>query len=770
MEFWLLIILALLLVGTSYLGTGRPGRRFFFYLFWIPGILAVVTAIILFMSVPLFDQDLMAFPYYMVFLTGGLLFLALAQIMAIFGGRAWMSAQLAEERQQRAISEITQVAVSSTSLMELLNFTLDSIAGMLGMAGGAIHVFNRARQNLVLGSYKGISARLARRLETVDLGDTAIGKSARNKRLLIIRNLRLSPDYEIFGGKIDGFNYMALIPVISEGEHWGVITLFGKGGYTPGRLQVDLLEQFGEQLGSAMVLGRRMRATQSSLDNMKTLIGSIADELLTGSRLLQSGAGIVRAIAWSLTRILNGDRFDLCRRTDSGWVITLSSEPGAERRSLTADPDSEFDQSRPSGMFGWDQAAPFAEFMERRPYIFCMLPDRETWMFIRLESRRRITVDFDFFYDACRIIYGLSRIISTGKDSIVGKESAGLAAMPAAVSEIDTLEKKAGLITDTFERISHDLEKLIDEYSSEKTSDEIRGLLGWLDVIRTSASEGRNITESILGIHEIGELGESPDEPETIARIAIDNIARSTQHFPSITVKSINKSITLRYSPQFFSDMVSRFVGLAIESAGDKSSLVFTSESNGDVVALRLDGEKLPAPQGPRPKWISEMGARLECSSLVNERGDSVETWRLIFPQASPDDDTSRKTRILAVDTRDIIRDLLAGMLTQLGHEPAIVESSSEALRLFERGLESGDKFDIVIADNAIDELSGIRLAARMKTSDPDVFFILTPGWGMEPDRALAKKSGVDMIMEKPFRLEQLSEAIAGAGKKAASR
>ena len=143
------------------------------------------------------------------------------------------------------------------------------------MSAGAAHIFHAARQNLVLGSYIGLSARMARRLEMLGLDDTAIGRTAKNKRLLIIRNLRLSHDYEIFGGKSDGFTHMALIPIVSYGEHWGVITLFGRGPYRPGKLRVDLLEQFGEQLGAALVLGRKMRSTANSLENARALMDAM---------------------------------------------------------------------------------------------------------------------------------------------------------------------------------------------------------------------------------------------------------------------------------------------------------------------------------------------------------------------------------------------------------------------------------------------------------------------------------------------------------------
>ena len=759
-------VAVLLLAAIDFMESGRLGRPFLFFPLWISGIVGAAIAIFLYLSFPLFDQDLMIFPYYKIFLLVGLFALLFAQIAAFLGGRSTIFLQLAEEKQQRAISEITQVAVSSTSLMELLNFTLDKIVGMLGMAAGTIHVFHRARQNLVLGSYKGLSARLARRLETVEFGETAIGRTAKNKRLLIIRNLRLSPDYEVFGGKAEGFSYMAMIPIISEGEHWGVISLFGKGGYRPGLLQVDLLEQFGEQLGSTLVLGRRMRATQSSLESMRGLIGSLGDELYAGTKLRDNSPGAVRAIAWSLTRILNGDRFDLCRKAGSNWITVLSSEPEADNEILTIDPESEFNEEpRLSGLVGWDQIPPFKEFMERRPYIFCSMPDKETWMFIRLESRRRVTVDFDFFYDACRIIFSLSKIM-TRKDT---RNAAAPEHTPkAALSEepeIPGLDALSGQISGTFDRISHDLEKLIEEYSSGDSNVDIKELMGWLEVIRKAAYDGKNIIESRSPIGRPEEP--LPDDLDAIVLKAIDRLAATTGESAKIEFEATGRTITLKYPARTVSDLVTKFLKLAVGSTEIRETLALASERDGETIVLRLTGNNLPAPIVPRPQWLSEIGARLEYASEESEDGKSVDSWRLIMPGISPAENKKGKHRVLAVDTRDIIRDLLTGMLKQLGYEPVLAESSVDAIKLFEQAIVSGNRFDIVIADNSLDELSGLRMASRMKTIDPDIFFLLTPAWGMEPDPALARKSGVDLVLEKPFRIEQLAEAVEEATRKA---
>jgi len=651
---YLLIILGLCFSAIIYWGSEKRVRGIIFHVFWISGLLLILLSFYFYQYITLFDQDLQPFPLYQKSILVGFCSLIVSRILAIIFGKSAVYAELAEERQQRAISEITQLAASSGSLMELLNFALDKIISILKMSAGAAHIFHAARQNLVLGSYIGLSARMARRLETLGLDDTAIGRTAKNKRLLIIRNLRLSHDYEIFGGKTDGFTHMALIPIVSYGEHWGVITLFGKGPYRPGKLRVDLLEQFGEQLGAALVLGRKMRSTANSLENAKTFISSLGDELYVSSKLSGTGQGAIRGITWTLTRILGGDRFDLIEKPGDAWKISLSSEPDAVGRALTVNDKLDIDiETAPSGLISWNQNPPFREFADRRSYAFCAMPDKTAVLFVRMETRRKSSVDFDFFYNACKIIHGLSlRLIDSGKpagkSSLDSTRAISLKRKPESSLSVEKISGK-------FKKISGDLEKLISDYSGSDSDPEMKSLISWLELIKKSAYEGVDAARSLS---------------------------------PPAKTRAVKGPVK---TPQ---------------KAG----------SGGDITVER-----------------------------IAKKEDSGKTKRI---------------RILAVDSQDVIRELLTGMLTGMGHDTVVVAESGEALKEFRKAIEDKDRFTMVVADNVLDTITGLELSVKLKEIDPAVSFILITGWGQEPEQAEIDGSGVDRVLKKPFRIEQLSEII----------
>jgi len=110
---------------------------------------------------------------------------------------------------------------------------------------------------------------------------------------------------------------------------------------------------------------------------------------------------------------------------------------------------------------------------------------------------------------------------------------------------------------------------------------------------------------------------------------------------------------------------------------------------------------------------------------------------------------------ILAVDDQAVILDLLAGMCQSLGYGILTARDGDEGLKVFE-----DHRPDIVITDLAMPRMSGWELASRIKVISPETPIILITGWGVSVDEENMKRAGVDFILRKPFRLEQLSEMI----------
>jgi CheY-like chemotaxis protein len=112
--------------------------------------------------------------------------------------------------------------------------------------------------------------------------------------------------------------------------------------------------------------------------------------------------------------------------------------------------------------------------------------------------------------------------------------------------------------------------------------------------------------------------------------------------------------------------------------------------------------------------------------------------------------------QILVVDDEPAVCETIKMVLEHDGHKIQTANSGREALVLLEHG-----KFDLVTTDLSMSEMRGDALAAAIKERLPTLPVLLISGNG-----AIAKDSGdtfpgVDLVISKPFLLEDLRTAIA---------
>ena len=117
--------------------------------------------------------------------------------------------------------------------------------------------------------------------------------------------------------------------------------------------------------------------------------------------------------------------------------------------------------------------------------------------------------------------------------------------------------------------------------------------------------------------------------------------------------------------------------------------------------------------------------------------------------------------RVLVIDDYADIRRLLADILTTAGHQVTDVCSGAEAAAIFKK-----DNFDLVLTDLEMPEMSGWEIARSLKKQDPNLMIALITGWGETIDSAQLQESGIDTIVNKPFRMDQiLGLAVAAQAK-----
>jgi len=114
--------------------------------------------------------------------------------------------------------------------------------------------------------------------------------------------------------------------------------------------------------------------------------------------------------------------------------------------------------------------------------------------------------------------------------------------------------------------------------------------------------------------------------------------------------------------------------------------------------------------------------------------------------------------RILVIEDETHIRGLLVQILMSEGHTVRWAVDGQHGLALFEK-----EEFDIVFTDLSMPEVSGWEVTHAVKKTDPRIPVVLATGWGDQLDPQRLQESGVDLVLAKPFRVEQVLSALTDA-------
>ena len=118
-------------------------------------------------------------------------------------------------------------------------------------------------------------------------------------------------------------------------------------------------------------------------------------------------------------------------------------------------------------------------------------------------------------------------------------------------------------------------------------------------------------------------------------------------------------------------------------------------------------------------------------------------------------------TKVLVVDDDEESRELLSEVLTTNGYSVGVVANAEAA-----RAILSGDlEYRIVIADLRMPNGSGLELVEELRRKNSKHEIILMSSFISGPEKKLALDLGVGALIEKPFRLTELLDLVAGMAK-----
>jgi CheY-like chemotaxis protein len=114
---------------------------------------------------------------------------------------------------------------------------------------------------------------------------------------------------------------------------------------------------------------------------------------------------------------------------------------------------------------------------------------------------------------------------------------------------------------------------------------------------------------------------------------------------------------------------------------------------------------------------------------------------------------------ILLVDDEAVIVEVTKDILETLGYQVMTASTGREAIEIYQK---EKDRIDMIILDMIMPGMGGGETLDHLKTINPAAKVILSSGYSLDGEAKKIMDRGVQSFLQKPFRIEQLSQKIRG--------
>jgi PAS domain S-box-containing protein len=112
---------------------------------------------------------------------------------------------------------------------------------------------------------------------------------------------------------------------------------------------------------------------------------------------------------------------------------------------------------------------------------------------------------------------------------------------------------------------------------------------------------------------------------------------------------------------------------------------------------------------------------------------------------------------VLFIDDEPVLAKMGKQLLESLGYQVEMITKSSDALELFRK---KPDRFDLVITDMTMPNITGEKLAIELMNIRPDIPIILSSGFNYNIDEKKAMALGIRAFISKPVLKQEIAETI----------
>ncbi|GMM92575.1 ATP-binding protein [Qipengyuania sp. MTN3-11] len=134
-------------------------------------------------------------------------------------------------------------------------------------------------------------------------------------------------------------------------------------------------------------------------------------------------------------------------------------------------------------------------------------------------------------------------------------------------------------------------------------------------------------------------------------------------------------------------------------------------------------------------------------------------------PASGAPDIETKKARILLVEDFELNREVIGAMLERIGHECLEAFDGQDAMAKIDLSLFTGKYFDLILMDARMPRIDGLEATRRLRACGR---YAKTPIIGLTAnvfaeDVEACLEAGMDRVLHKPVRIDELRDAIAAA-------
>jgi len=232
----------------------------------------------------------------------------------------------------------------------------------------------------------------------------------------------------------------------------------------------------------------------------------------------------------------------------------------------------------------------------------------------------------------------------------------------------------------------------------------------------------------------------------------------------------------VQFAEAFSREIADALHTLELLTAEKRESASHAVEAISREVALPVD-EILAAGSAVLDRYLGhdgELGERLRTilASARRIKECIQKVGKDLLPEPAPQDGSDgaeplKGVRVLVADNDERVRRSAHGILGRWGCVVETARDGREAITLARLS-----PYDAILADIRLPDLPGYEVYCKLREAQPGARLVLMTSYGYDPHHSLvkARQDGLKHVLFKPFRVDQLRDALAGCAAELATR